>query len=52
MPTIITTPINDITFNVVPVSHRISNTPVSPVGMASRIRNGSRNDLNCATRIK
>ena len=52
MPTIITTPISDMTLSVVPVAKRMINTPVNPVGTASKISNGSRNDLNCATRIK
>ena len=52
MPTIITTPIKDMMFMVVPVANRMSSTPVTPVGTASRIRNGSTNDLSCATRIR
>ena len=52
MPTIITTPINDMTLSVVPVANRMISTPVKPVGTASKINSGSRNDLNCATRIK
>src|SRR5208282_4702116 len=52
IPTTITTPINDITLRVVPVTNSISNTPVNPVGTASKINSGSVNDLNCATRIK
>ena len=52
MPTIITTPISDMTFSVVPVSNSVSNTPVKPVGTASRMINGSRNEANCATSIE
>ena len=52
MPTIMTTPINDITLSVVPVAKRINKTPVSPVGTASKISSGSRNDSNWATRIR
>jgi hypothetical protein len=52
MPTIITIPISDMMLSVVPVAHSVSNTPVNPVGTASRIRKGSTKDLNCATRIK
>ena len=37
MPTIITTPISDITFRVVFVSQSARKTPVTPVGTASRI---------------
>ena len=35
MPTSITTPISDITFSVVPVSHSVRITPVSPGGTAT-----------------
>ena len=52
MPTSITTPISDITFSVVSVSHSVRITPASPGGTAIRIRNGSTNDWNCATRIR
>ena len=52
MPTIISTPISDCTLSVVPVMNSATRTPVRPVGTASRIRNGSRNDRNCATRIR
>ena len=52
MPTSISTPISDITFSVVPVRGRMINTPMNPMGIASMIRNGSLNDLNCATRIR
>ena len=52
MPIIITTPINDITLIVVPVTNSSSKTPVNPVGTASKMSSGSRNDLNCATRIR
>ena len=52
IPTIITTPISDCTLSVVPVRYSMSSTPVSPVGTASRISNGSTNDRNCATRIR
>ena len=52
MPTIITTPISDITFSVVPVARRNSSTPVNPGGIASKMMNGSFHDANCATRIR
>ena len=52
MPTISSMPINDITLIGVPVRYRISSTPVSPGGTASRIRNGSTKDRNWATRIR
>ena len=52
MPTIISTPISDCTFSVVPVSYSATSTPVSPVGTASRISSGSMNERNCATRIR
>ena len=52
MPVIITTPISDITFSVVPVTSRKRMTPVIPGGIASRITIGSMNDANCAIRIR
>ena len=52
MPTSISTPISDITFKVLWVSGRMISTPTNPMGMASMIRNGSMNDLNCAVRIR
>ena len=52
IPASITTPIRDITFKVVPVRRRTRITPVIPGGSASKMIKGSRNDLNCATRIK
>ena len=51
MPTIMTTPINDCTFSVVPLKYSVSRTPVSPGGTASKMRSGSRNERNEATRI-
>ena len=52
IPTIITTPISDITLRVVPLVNNISSTPVRPVGTASKMSSGSAKDLNCATRIR
>src|SRR5881394_1244007 len=52
MPTIITMPISDITFSVVPDAKSSSNTPIRPVGTANRIRKGSRKDSNWATRMR
>src|SRR5436190_390888 len=46
------TPMRDITFNVVPVNHNLRITPTRPGGNASKIRNGSVNDRNCATMIR
>src|SRR6266550_4298558 len=52
MPASMTTPMRDITFNVVPVSNSVRITPIKPGGKASRIRKGSVNDRNCATIIR
>ncbi len=52
IPTSISTPIRDITFNVLWVSGRMMNTPTNPIGMASMIKKGSMNDLNWAVRIR
>ena len=53
IPTIITTPISDCTFSVVPDSVQRQRARRSdPGGTASRMMNGSTNDRNCATRIK
>jgi hypothetical protein len=52
MPTIIMTPIRDMMFTVVPVMSNRRITPVKPGGTASRIRNGSFTEANCAIRIK
>jgi len=52
MPTTNNIPIIDMTVMGVPVRYKTSRTPVNPGGTASRIRNGSRNERNCATRIK
>jgi hypothetical protein len=52
MPTIITTPISDMTLSGVPVNKESAARRSAPVGTASRIRNGSRNERNCATKIK
>src|SRR5713101_2161748 len=52
IPTIITTPINDITFSVVPVANRNSSTPASPGGIASKMMNGSSHEANCATKTR
>ena len=49
MPTIMTTPMSDITFSVVPVASRNKSTPAKPGGIASRIMKGSRKEANCAT---
>ena len=49
IPTIITTPINDITFSVVCVTSKKSRTPASPGGTASKMIKGSVHDANCAT---
>ena len=37
IPTIITTPISDCTFSVVPVAYSVTSTPMRPIGTASRI---------------
>ena len=52
MPTIMTTPIKDMTFKVVPVASRNKSTPASPGGIARRMMKGSSQEANCATRIK
>jgi hypothetical protein len=52
MPISMSTPINDITFNVLCVSGKIMRTPMKPIGIASMIRNGSTKDLNCAVKIR
>ena len=41
IPVSITTPMSDITFNVVPVNHNVTSTPVRPGGTARRIKSGS-----------
>jgi len=38
IPTIMMTPMSDITFSVVPVSRSVSRTPITPVGTARRMR--------------
>ena len=52
IPTIMTTPMSDMTFRVVPVIQRIRATPARPVGTASRMISGSKKDSNWATRIR
>ena len=52
MPTIITTPISDCTFSVVPVRVQREQHAGQSGGTASRMMNGSMNDRNCATRIR
>jgi len=52
MPVIITTPISDMTFSVVPVASRNRMTPVMPGGIAKRITTGSINEENCAIRMR
>ncbi len=52
MPAIMTTPMSDMTLSVVSVKASTSSTPTMPGGTASRMRSGSTNDLNCATRIR
>ena len=52
MPTTNSIPINDMTLIGVPVIYRINKTPVNPGGTASKIRTGSRNERNCATKIR
>ena len=46
MPMSITNPMSDCTLSVVPVTHNISRTPITPIGTASRMSNGSMNDLH------
>ena len=52
MPWSITTPMSDWMFSVVPVNASVSTTPISPVGTARTIRNGSTKEENCATRMR
>src|ERR1022692_2333280 len=40
-PISMSTPISDMTLRVVPVSSRMINTPMKPMGIASMIRNGA-----------
>ena len=44
MPTIMTTPMSDITLRVVPVSSNTTITPVIPGGIASKMMKGSMKD--------